>query len=346
MRKAVFEFKFLTPALLAGADQQTAEMRIPSIRGASRWWTRTLLGDDCEQEYFGCVNGNRGNSSSVILRLLGTNRAEPVKSQNAQSLAGSKYDYFLWPFRENTRGILPAESRFRVSCTVKKGREELDDRIIKAFLLFGAMGTRSRRAYGSVWPVSATFDGEEWKIPTTSRELTDEADQWFSENGTLFKLSGPKKSYKEAVSECSALLKNFRCGKTMNGVEASDWGKNDHDLIKNRSGQVFRAALGMPLVQIYRSSKSSLAYSIDGIDRLASPLLLKVAYLDGGYVPLMLVIRKYVPRDGTKVLLKINRRPDGSVSFSHELLDVMCDIENMRYFAPEATLLSDWVVEE
>ena len=49
MREAVFEFELLTPAILAGADQQSAEMRIPSIRGALRWWTRLIAGKEEEK---------------------------------------------------------------------------------------------------------------------------------------------------------------------------------------------------------------------------------------------------------------------------------------------------------
>ena len=69
MREAVFEFELLTPAILAGADQQSAEMRIPSIRGALRWWARFLFGEEYEDEIFGAVHGRECSSSSVIMRL-------------------------------------------------------------------------------------------------------------------------------------------------------------------------------------------------------------------------------------------------------------------------------------
>lgn len=347
MREAVFEFQFLTPALLAGADQQSAEMRIPSLRGALRWWTRTLLDADSEEEYFGCVKGQDCRSSSVILRLLRSNKSV-LTSQTAQSLTGNKFDYFLWPIQEaSRRAVLREGSRFKISCTVKRDRDEIEDRIIKAFLLFGSLGTRSRRAYGSVWPISASFDGEPWHIPTTSEELTAEADTWFSEKGTLIKLSNAKRTYKEAITVCSDLLKHFRCGKSMNGVSASYWGQCDHDLVEKKSGHVFRAALGLPLVQGYRPSekrpqKTTLSYSVEGIERLASPLLFKVAKLDGGYVPLLLIIRKYVPDDGTEVKLLINKNQVGILSLSHDLLDAISNKKKVQQFAEQAILLSDW----
>ena len=70
MKKAIFEFQFLTPAILAGADQNTAEMRVPSIRGALRWWTRLIAGKEIERDIFGYVQGKICKPSKVILKLI------------------------------------------------------------------------------------------------------------------------------------------------------------------------------------------------------------------------------------------------------------------------------------
>ncbi|MCQ2377809.1 MAG: hypothetical protein MJ016_01180 [Victivallaceae bacterium] len=342
MKEAVFEFQFVTPALLAGADQQTAEMRIPSIRGVLRWWARTLYSVEWENNCFGSVRGGSPTSSAVILRLERANQ-RVLKSQNALSIGGDKYDYFLWPLQTNPRGVLDVGSRFKVSCRVKPGREEDADgidNIIKAFLLFGSLGTRSRRAYGSIWPQKAVFDGEEWQIPRTTEELVSEADQWFSENGSLIQLSDPVRDWKAAVKVCADCLKRLRCGKDQ---YASRWGKSDHDAGIGRGEVIYRAALGLPLIQRYSKNGPVVTYSVRGMDRLASPLHFKVIKLQDGFLPILLIIAKDVPDKGTIVIGKNNRGGSVALKLDHDLLNNIYNCnKDFCDFCPGARQLSKW----
>ena len=69
--KTVFsaEIEFITPAFLAGADQNVPEIRVPSIRGELRWWFRALGGTQSEEaELFGSVHMNV-SASAVVLRV-------------------------------------------------------------------------------------------------------------------------------------------------------------------------------------------------------------------------------------------------------------------------------------
>ena len=69
MRRADVTFRFVTPALLAGADQKSAEIRAASIRGALRWWMNALNFDkEVINDLFGSAAGNRGQRSRVIVR--------------------------------------------------------------------------------------------------------------------------------------------------------------------------------------------------------------------------------------------------------------------------------------
>ena len=331
MRKAVFEFQFLTPAILGGANQQKAEMRIPSLRGALRWWTRLLFGEKYEKETFGSVTEGKCVSSNVILRLIKSN-GKVLESQSCKDLTSDPYDYFLWPFRkENVRGILQAGSTYKVSISLRQGVDEIDDGILKSFLLYGALGSRSRRAYGAVWPTEVMIDDQTWHIPENEEELLDESDNFFRDAEiTIYRLSDGEKHYGDAVRECSKILKKLRCGKTQYGFSASEWGKKDHDtgLNLNNGASIYRTALGLPLKQQYTKG-DVVEYSIQDWDRFASPLHFKVIRLKGLFVPILLVIPKYAPNDNSRMLAKKKNGQKFYVQFSRDLLDKLMDDPNV-----------------
>lgn len=331
MHEAIFEFELLTPAIIAGADQQNAEMRIPSIRGALRWWTRFMFGEEYEDDIFGFVQGTNCCQSKVFFRLLNADQ-RVLKSQNAESLTKNKYDYFLWPLQQksapgkplHTRGVLDAGSRFKVSCKMKPGCEMWSG-VLKCFLLFGSLGSRSRRAYGSIWPVSATFDGEPWEIPQTVESLLTEADEFFEDRDISIYRIGENgfDDYHEAVKCCADFLKKIRCGKDGRGYTASQWGKNDHDAGLQRKDKNYRVALGLPLVQRYSSSNRKVTYSIDKWERFASPLHFKIIKLKKGFVPLLLVIPEYAPESGTKIHAQVEKNNGFDLTLDTELLDLL-----------------------
>ena len=177
---ADIKFKLVTPCILAGADSKKAEMRVPSIRGQLRWWSRALGYDDMP-EVFGGTDGE-AKASILVLRDLTENIKYTV--ENAKSLAGSDFDYFLWPMRTpkhnpeaGKRGVLGADQEIHIKISEKKVKTDvtLPDQILKAFLLLGSLGTRSRRCYGSIYPTDVTIDGEKWEIPETVDELKNES---------------------------------------------------------------------------------------------------------------------------------------------------------------------------
>ena len=44
MKRLTFKLQVVTPLFLSGANQQVAELRPPSIRGALRFWFRAMMG--------------------------------------------------------------------------------------------------------------------------------------------------------------------------------------------------------------------------------------------------------------------------------------------------------------
>ena len=313
MRRADVTFSFVTPALLAGANQKSAEIRAASIRGALRWWMNALNFDkEVINDLFGSAAGNRGQRSRVIVRDT-TPNTPPVKLQTAQDITGSRSDYFLWPFEKKARGVIPAGFTASFSVIMRPGKSSEDspvlENVLKAFLLLGSLGTRSRRCYGSVWPKHVEIDGVPWKIPATAGELKRELSCIFDEyaNMEIDAISGKFLDYKTAINCCIDFLKKYRAGSTKSLKNLKKWGKNDHDVGLRKRGFVCRPVLGLPLVQNY-SKVPPVSSSITGYNRLASPVHFKVIPLKDGFVPIVFFCYNMIPPDGTEVILKQDKK--------------------------------------
>lgn len=298
-------------------------MRVPSVRGALRWWGR-LIGADVDS-IFGTAADKKSRSSSLIVRDI-----SPLIQQgtgNAKTIAGNSSDYFLWPLQTNPRGYIPAGSRVNLSLLVRSGRAPVDATLIKVFLLLGALGTRSRRCYGSVWPEKVVFDGGEWDFPKTTAQFTKLLRELIPGDSRclVVQVDEPQQDFKTAIQCCVKFLKAFRCGSEKSGTP-SKWGGNDHDAtFRNIGKEVYRPALGLPLTQSYSNGKH-FESSIDGFERMASPLLFKVVPLREGFVPIFTAVRQTLDLLAEDVTVHIQHK-DGperkDLPLNFELLDTI-----------------------
>ena len=339
MKKAKITFRTVTPMILGGANQKTAELRAPSIRGALRFWFRILGGSFVEEKkIFGGIGKNdEGRASSLMVRVQ-TPASEIKKLECKQmenvSTAG-RFDYFLWPLRnpQDARGIITEDQKIEISISHRRVRDShnLDEKVIKAFLLLGSLGTRSRRAYGSIYPTDdVTIDGEKWNIPVTEEELKIElAEILKGVNCKILKLKSADTA-KEAIQTCANALKRFRCGKDGHGMKASEWGKSDHDIPFKNHDTIYRAAIGLPLAQNYSRDKiNNFQVFKDQSDRWASPVIFKILLLENMYVPIVLFMKDYFMPDCNVKKAKNSRELKKGIcsplSLSHDLLNEMMD---------------------
>lgn len=161
-----FDCTVETPWFLAGANQARAEARVPSLRGALRYWLRALLGGtglhhqalaEAEAHVFG--NTQQGSPVTVRLRMLDplvVRRAETLlgryKSPSQKTLHPITYLWYTTKLGENNRGYIPPEPGFRVTFQAAGQHEKALLQAISAFWLLahcGGLGTRSRRMAGS-----------------------------------------------------------------------------------------------------------------------------------------------------------------------------------------------------
>ena len=152
-----YKIKLLSPTLCHGAAQrESAELRIPSIRGHLRKW-HTILWEAYDTNLcWGSVDkdkkdndkDNKAVSSKVVLRITD---AEEIQSG----------DFFMLPHKKDaiTKGLVAGQTftlcvSFRHLPENPAEAEKLKERVnktIQIWLLLGTLGQRSTRAFGSVW---------------------------------------------------------------------------------------------------------------------------------------------------------------------------------------------------
>lgn len=177
------ELTFITPALLAGADQNAPEIRAPSIRGALRWWFRVLAGGrdvrEEEEELFGGVHGSDGPVASaisvrvedaVILQSKEALYNKEKRGRVSRNESAMDYiTYFAWASgkkkdknkdkdkeddvrRTDVNHHIGVGSTFTLKIrAVRPVRSELWTRLeetVKAFVWVGALGLRATRGFG------------------------------------------------------------------------------------------------------------------------------------------------------------------------------------------------------
>lgn len=157
------ELTFITPALLAGADQNAPEIRAPSIRGALRWWFRVLAGSRDvrkeEEELFGGVHGG-AIASAISVRvedaaIKNNQKAVPLPPNTPMGYIG----YFA-QVSGNKQGVHRTEAghyigegstftlKIRAVRPVPPERWARLEEAVRAFVWVGALGLRATRGFG------------------------------------------------------------------------------------------------------------------------------------------------------------------------------------------------------
>jgi CRISPR-associated protein Cmr1 len=175
----------VTPILGGSVRPRTVDeievIRPATIRGHLRFWWRALFGqnyqtaDDlfqAESALWGRAASDEGGRSAVEIEVALLQRSGKDESNVELGDTGA---YALWPARETReRGVVkdPAAPRwqpglrFRLLCAVPTDYEREVRDAIRAWLLFGGYGSRTRRGVGSL---AARSDREQWLPARASR---------------------------------------------------------------------------------------------------------------------------------------------------------------------------------
>lgn len=191
-------FRVVTPMFMSGAEPSEVELRLPSIKGAIRFWWRALawarLGDlerirEEEAELFGST---KAGQAGVLMRLESprfdtVSKGEVLKDGGRVVGEGARYLGYgvMEAFASRnkgteagqlTRACIQAPFSFALHLSFKPTvSDALKDTVADALRclgLVGGMGSKARKGYGSVTLESLRHNGEPvWSAPTTVSEL-------------------------------------------------------------------------------------------------------------------------------------------------------------------------------
>ncbi|NFG61324.1 type III-B CRISPR module RAMP protein Cmr1 [Clostridium sp. CMCC3677] len=175
--KITVECEVVTPLFLYGADGQTPEIRIPSLKGMIRYWWRAANADlglkqlkESENLTFGGVskeskqeNKNKIGKSKVIMRLINYNDKSNTsylwkelrfsnESSFKQTTEYSGLKYLLYSLLlKNSKQYIKTGTKFNVEFKANNS-DDLEKAMIGLLFLqfFGAIGARNRRGAGSI----------------------------------------------------------------------------------------------------------------------------------------------------------------------------------------------------
>lgn len=171
-----YKIEIITPCFCAGADQQKAEIRAPSIRGQLRWWFRALGGRrEDEKAVFGGVHNHDVRASAIDVRVQNIVRGTDWQSFSMKlGDSGAYIWYFAGVANQKKRwwkngsvgmpnyaGCLPPGSTFDLRVGFRKQiGSQLEAKFylaFEAFCRFGGIGMRLTRGMGAL--SCANYDG-------------------------------------------------------------------------------------------------------------------------------------------------------------------------------------------
>lgn len=346
------EYRAVTPVFCSGADRNRPELRAPSFKGVLRFWWRALawsrLGGDLrkiqreEERVFG---GPGTGHSGVVLqvavdessRLRVAKKGQVLEATDGRVVGdGARYlGYGLMEAfasnKKNTKSgqllracyLAPFSFTVRLQCRDKVAEAEVDElaRALRAIGLFGGLGARTRRGYGSVMLRELRLDGRQtWRAPDTltacrllAREFMPAEAQPGLPPFTAFSRQSRMVFVKAGTANALELLDLvgremvwFRSwgkgGKVLGGEDSLKLFTADHDLMKlpprQRDRHPQRIAFGLP--HNYGKRDEDRVEPAGGPDRRASPLFIHIHECGNGPVAVLAFLpAQFLP--GTKI---------------------------------------------
>lgn len=186
LERETVRLRVVTPVLGGAAVLRQVDdvdfIRVPTIRGHLRFWWRALYGREysslkelkhAERKLFGAAGERESTRSPVRIVVRVENRGDidrnDVKAFGKDKTPGA---YVLWPARsEKKSGLPPAPRRLpgtEFTLTIEAPQERMPEvrNALRAWILFGGYGSRTRRGLGSLTVVGDNADRWLPKEPT------------------------------------------------------------------------------------------------------------------------------------------------------------------------------------
>jgi CRISPR-associated protein Cmr1 len=176
-------YRVTTPMFLGGADQQ-AELRLASFKGVLRFWWRALAwselkGDmDRIQREESRLFGSTSNGQSLVVLKRGEHWSltefRSTLSHGLVYLAGMGLSK---PNGTPLRAAAAPGLRFTVQALLRDDSQELLSavvRVLKVIGLFGGLGSRSRRGFGSLTLEALVLRGQRQDLPVGAGPIANQ----------------------------------------------------------------------------------------------------------------------------------------------------------------------------
>lgn len=321
MKRIEAKFEVVTPCFLGGANhEEEAELRLPSIKGALRFWwrawnyariaqTKQKKNNDIiaslrekEGKLFGTSDtGKDQGQSSLIMRLsagsqeLSEIKAGEVLCDKPGKVVGIGARYLGYGVMEAfaskkqgtqagelTRPCLKAPFEFTLQIGAKE-QEHLEDVLpaLKLLGLLGGLGSKSRKGYGSLNLMELKGDGiDTWQKPINEDDYANH----------LRKLLKPALGYDKEEPEISAFyfqtricLTKFKHQTSMEVINS--YGREVQDYRRGKKG---KEVFGLPQGKVKPEEH----------ERRASPLFFHVHKIGSEFVGVALLLRsQFLPSE-------------------------------------------------
>ncbi|WP_273845472.1 type III-B CRISPR module RAMP protein Cmr1 [Rubrobacter calidifluminis] len=200
MEKIEATFRVVTPMFMSGADQSKAELRLPSIKGALRFWWRALAwsryGDlqkirEEETRLFGSTDEGQ---AAVLLKLFSQTMPKVLEKgqilKDGENVVGEGTRYLgygvMEAFASKNRSTQAGQlirpcllSPFEFTLELRFGRLATEQQIsssietLKLMGLVGSLGSKSRKGYGSLTLTKLSYSNEPWSPPSDVHKMVE-----------------------------------------------------------------------------------------------------------------------------------------------------------------------------
>lgn len=319
------ELKTITPMFGGSATNREVNEKYPvraaSVRGHLRFWWRATAGAGYEnaEKLFEAESAIWGRMPQPLIdpHAHGKVRIEVLKQQASLAAIpqlGKDLDYAIFPFKEQqgkngkppisaAKSLAQVEFTLRITCPTHFFAEV--QTALHAWVLFGGIGSRTRRGCGSLAFAKDTpvFPSAPMTSPDLLTTLPNE----------IF-VGQPQKDAQRAWAKAVAIYKNFRQQRNPgsgNRPGRSHWPESDsirrftptrnfqHAPVHPVISGFPRADLGLPIIFHFQKQREYIRpepedHTLQGAkekhERFASPVITKAMVTPDGFVPVIMIL--------------------------------------------------------
>ncbi|MCX7799853.1 MAG: type III-B CRISPR module RAMP protein Cmr1 [Fimbriimonadales bacterium] len=329
----------LTPMLGGGPSQRKPDLEQPfrakSIRGNLRWWYRRVVSAadqdelwEKESQLFGSAGRDPDDAQPGRVRIaVDQERAPESGQENVSALSLHRYAWGFFGKPDTIRKEGPFLLRKHSAVVTISGLDDDCRLAVAAWLLFGGIGARTRRGFGSLRceeGAESLPDYDDVLQALRSGGLAIAGGKGclvFRSRATQPKHGRVEEAGLEAWQIALGWYEAFRKGNLSPNLHRDSDGPNSHsrwpeaNSVRLATGrrqtpeaavrqQVFpRASLGLPLA--VRSTPNPSQYGFDSVEleveggrRWPSPVLTKAVWRDGEAEPTIVILLGGGPRPG------------------------------------------------